>query len=239
MLLGVLENMRQLFEHSPLLAVFAAIGLGYAVGRISIGGFSLDMGAVLFAGLAIGAIAPGAAPPALVGSIGLVMFLYGIGIQYGRQFFAGLAGTGLLWNAIAAAGVLAALAVTLLAGSWFGITAPHAIGLFAGSLTSTPTLQAAIDAAGNREPALGYSVAYPMGVIAPILSIFLFSIGEPRLQLSRRRTFRSKSPVAEWSSDRRGCRRALPPGVVLAAIRRDRTNAADPLLRLTAGTSCC
>jgi len=111
----VLDTVRQLLEHSPLLALFAAIGIGYAIGRISIAGFSLDIGAVLFAGLALGAIAPAAAPPALVSSIGLVMFLYGIGIQYGRQFFAGLAGTGLLWNAIAVIGVAAALAVTLAA----------------------------------------------------------------------------------------------------------------------------
>ena len=87
----MLDTVRSLLEQSPLLALFAAIGIGYAIGRISIAGFSLDIGAVLFAGLALGAIAPKAAPPALVSSIGLVMFLYGIGIQYGRQFFAGLA----------------------------------------------------------------------------------------------------------------------------------------------------
>ena len=38
-----------------MLAIFAAIGLGYAIGRISVAGFSLDIGAVLFAGLALGA----------------------------------------------------------------------------------------------------------------------------------------------------------------------------------------
>jgi putative transport protein len=77
----MLETLKVLLEHSPLLALFAAIGIGYAVGQISIGGFSLGVGAVLFAGLAIGAIAPGATPPGLVNSVGLVMFLYGIGIQ--------------------------------------------------------------------------------------------------------------------------------------------------------------
>ena len=112
-----MDLVRSLLEQSPLLALFAAIGIGYAVGRISIAGFSLDIGAVLFAGLALGAIAPKAAPPALVSSIGLVMFLYGIGIQYGRQFFAGLGGgAGLMWNALGAAGVLSALAVALAAG---------------------------------------------------------------------------------------------------------------------------
>ena len=82
-----METVRHLLEQSPMLAIFATIGLGYAIGRISVAGFSLDIGAVLFAGLALGAIAPASAPPALVGLIGFVMFLYGIGIQYGRQFF--------------------------------------------------------------------------------------------------------------------------------------------------------
>ena len=107
----MLDVVRSLLEQSPMLALFAAIGIGYAIGRISIAGFSLDIGAVLFAGLALGAIAPKAAPPALVSSIGLVMFLYGIGIQYGRQFFAGLRGSGLKWNALGAVGVLCALGV--------------------------------------------------------------------------------------------------------------------------------
>ena len=158
-----------------MLALFAAIGLGYAIGRISIAGFSLDIGAVLFAGLAIGAIAPKAAPPALVSSIGLVMFLYGIGIQYGRQFFAGLRGSGLKWNALGAVGVLCALGVALVLGRAFGVSPAHALGMFAGALTSTPTLQAAIDAVGDRSPAVGYSVAYPIGIIGPILCIFVFS----------------------------------------------------------------
>ncbi|MBP1729503.1 MAG: YidE/YbjL duplication, partial [Deltaproteobacteria bacterium] len=93
----MMEAVRQLLEHSPMLALFAAIGLGYAFGQISIAGFSLGVGAVLFTGLALGAIAPKSTPPGMVSSIGLVMFLYGIGIQYGRQFFAGLKGPGLKW----------------------------------------------------------------------------------------------------------------------------------------------
>lgn len=58
-------------------------------GEISIAGFSLGVGAVPFAGLGIGALAPGSVPPGLVNAIGLAMFLYGVGIQYGRAFFAG------------------------------------------------------------------------------------------------------------------------------------------------------
>ena len=56
----MLEWIRIVLEHSPLLALFAVIGLGYALGQISVAGFSLGVGAVLFAGLAVGAIAPNA-----------------------------------------------------------------------------------------------------------------------------------------------------------------------------------
>ncbi len=86
-----MELVKTLLEQSPIMALFlAAFAIGYAVGEINLKGFSLGVGAVLFVGLAIGAFAPKAVPPALVGSLGLVMFLYGIGIQYGKQFFAGL-----------------------------------------------------------------------------------------------------------------------------------------------------
>src|SRR4029078_4264611 len=98
-------------------------------------------GGVLFAGLAIGAIAPKAAPPALVSSIGLVMFLYGIGIQYGRQFFNGLRGSGLKWNALGAVGVLCALGVALLLGQAFGVSPAHTVGMLAGAMTSKTPLQ--------------------------------------------------------------------------------------------------
>ncbi len=235
----MLDTVRSLLEHSPLLALFAAIGIGYAIGRISIAGFSLDVGAVLFAGLALGAIAPKAAPPALVSSVGLVMFLYGIGIQYGRQFFAGLGGAGLMWNALGAGGVLCALAVALAAGVAFGVSPAHTLGLFAGSMTSTPALQAAIDAAGDRAPAIGYSVAYPIGIIVPILCIFTFA----RLVKARLAPAPAPPGIVEivLADNRQGTTVAevtagLPPGVHIVAVRQGRTNKLpDPQIRLDAG----
>jgi putative transport protein len=235
----VLDAVRHLLEQSPMLALFAAIGLGYALGRISVAGFSLDVGAVLFAGLVLGAIAPAAAPPALVGSIGLVMFLYGIGIQYGRQFFAGLRGAGLKWNVLGAVGVFASLGVAVVAGGAFDISPAHSLGMFAGALTSTPTLQAAIDAVGDRAPAIGYSVAYPMGVLAPILCIFVFS----RLVQARLAPALAPPAIVEivLADGKKGTTVAaviagLPPEVHLVAIRQGRTNKLpDPEIRLDAG----
>jgi uncharacterized transporter YbjL len=68
------------------------LGIGYLVGQIKIGTFSLGVGAVLFVGLAIGAFAPKANITGPIGLTGLIMFLYGIGILYGREFFEGMSG---------------------------------------------------------------------------------------------------------------------------------------------------
>jgi D-lactate dehydrogenase len=46
-----------------------------------------------------------------------------------------------------------------------------ALGIFAGSLTSTGTLQAATTAVGNQNPAIGYACAYPFGMFGLILRI--------------------------------------------------------------------
>ena len=59
---------REIIGSQPILTAFLAIGLGYLVGQINIGGFSLGVGAVLFVGLAIGAFAPKAQ---ITGPIGL------------------------------------------------------------------------------------------------------------------------------------------------------------------------
>ncbi len=171
-----MNTLRSFLELQPLLTLFLVIGSGYLLGQVSVRGFALGAGAVLFTGLAIGAFAPKATPPGMVGTLGLLMFLYGVGIQYGRQFFAGLKGPGLVWNALALGGVLASLAVALYLARLLDLSVPTAVGLFAGSGTSTAALQAALAAAGNKEPAVGYSVAYPFGVIGPILAIYLFTI---------------------------------------------------------------
>jgi len=60
-------------------------------------------------------------------------------------------------------------------GHAFGVKSGHTLGLYAGSMTSTATLQAALDVMHNSEPSIGYSVAYPFGVIGPILCIYFLT----------------------------------------------------------------
>jgi putative transport protein len=84
---------------------------------------------------------------------------------------------------MALTGVMSAGIVSLLFVQFMGIELGHSLGLFAGSGTSTPTLQAATATLGNDDPAVGYSVAYPFGVAGPILFLYLaFMLLKPKLE---------------------------------------------------------
>ena len=73
-------------------------------------------------------------------------------------------------------------------GHIFGIKIGHTLGLYAGSMTSTATLQAALDVMKNKDPSIGYSIAYPFGVIGPILCIyFMTQIVKPKFPAKTQR----------------------------------------------------
>src|SRR5438552_11416660 len=223
------ENMdfvKTLLEQQPLMALFLTIAIGYLVGEINIKGFSLGVGEVRSVGLGVGWCAPKAVPAPMVGTLGLALFLYGVGVQYGKEFFPGLTSArGLKANGMALLGVLLAGAVSILLVKAMDLNLGYALGLFAGSGTSTPTLQAAIATLGNDDPAVGYSVAYPFGVAGPILFLYVaFMILKPKieaptgggtelLEIAVRNPELSGKAIAQLMT-------ALPAGVQLLALRR-------------------
>ena len=212
-----------------LFALFLTIALGYLIGEVNIKGVALGSGAVLFVGLAIGAFAPKSAPPALLGTLGLLFFLYGIGIQYGAQFFRGSTSReGVKANAAACIGVIIAGLVSC-GFIPFGITLADALGMFAGSGTSTASLQVAIASMKSNDAAVAYSVAYPFGVAGPILFLYMLNIGlKVKIQkppakiletaeIALRNTSLSGLKLSELA-------RLLPSGVSIAAVRRAHHN---------------
>lgn len=237
-----MDALRALLEGQPLLALFLTIGLGYALGAVGVRGLGLGVGAVLFVGLAVGAFAPASAPPALVSSIGLVLFLYGIGIQYGRQFVAGLRSrAGRVQNLLGLVGLAAGTAAAAALVIFADIPIGYAAGLYAGSLTSTPTLQAAIEAVGSSDPSIGYGVAYPVGVLGPILCFSAaLAIVRPKIrppessalllsELDVRNPELAGEPLAALAQ-------RLPAGAQIAALRRDGVDLVpQPELRLEPG----
>jgi putative transport protein len=221
---------KTLLEQQPLMALFLTIAVGYLIGEINVKGFSLGVGAVLFVALGIGWFAPKAVPAAMVGTLGLALFLYGVGVHYGKQFFIGLTSrAGLQANLIALTGVLAAGAASLVSMKTMNLKLGHALGLFAGSGTSTPTLQAAIATLGNDDAAVGYSVAYPFGVAGPILFLYLaFTLLKPKIQLPTG-TGMELLEIAVRNPELSGkslgdLMTVLPAGVQIVALRREGRN---------------
>ena len=56
-------------------------------------------------------------------------------------------------------------------GRVMGLTAALQGGAFAGSMTSTPALAAATAKAASNEPAVGYALTYPVGVVMTIVAV--------------------------------------------------------------------
>jgi putative transport protein len=184
------QSLVDLLVHFPILTLFLAIGLGYIVGEIGIFGFRFGVAGVLFVGLAIGALDRSIALPEVIPTLGLIIFVYTIGIQSGPALALAFRRRGLRDNMVAAGVLVFGALLTLGLSCWLSIPGPRAAGLYCGSLTSTPALAAARDAvremAAGRgvpreearlaadQPVVSYSIAYPIGTIGVILCFQLF-----------------------------------------------------------------
>lgn len=173
--------MIEALSENPLLLLFLVAAVGYPLGRIRIAGTPLGVATVLFAGLAVGALDPRLRLPEIVYLLGLVLFIYPIGLASGPAFFAAFRRKGLRDNLLVGGGIVAALLLTLAVHRVLRLEAPLTAGLFAGGLTNTPALAAAIETlrAGAvaesvlAQPVVGYSIAYPVGVLGMILALLL------------------------------------------------------------------
>jgi putative transport protein len=150
-------------------ALFLIVALGLMLGRIKIFGMSLDVSAVIFVALVFGHY--GIVIPSDFQYLGLVLFIFTIGIQAGPGFFESFKKEGRQLATFATLLILSAAFITVGVILIFEIDKSIAIGLFTGALTSTPGLAAAIDHTGSPLASIGYGISYPFGVIGVILFI--------------------------------------------------------------------
>jgi putative transport protein len=161
---------------NPLLVLFLTVGVGAAVGRLRFRGVGLGPAAALFAGLAISAADADLADlPAIVPTLGLVLFIYTVGLASGPSFLHEVRHGGA--KVVAGSVVVLAVVTFVVIGviAMFDLDVGARAGLFAGTQTNTPALQAAlvelgpeVDAGRLTDPVVGYSIAYPFGVLAMI-----------------------------------------------------------------------
>jgi putative transport protein len=171
-----------LLRDNPLLLLFVVASLGFLIGQLRLGGFSLGVAAVLFVGLGFGAISKDLKLPEIVQRLGLVLFVYTIGLSSGPGFFRSLGRRGLRDNLLVLGALVFATGLIVALSRLLGLSAPLAAGLFTGALTNTPALAGVVESlkarGANLEggletlPVIAYSVAYPMGVIGMMLAVF-------------------------------------------------------------------
>jgi putative transport protein len=187
-MMEILQYIIEFLKRDVILVLFLVIAIGYLIGKIKVKGFHLGVAAVLFVGLAFGAFDPDIRLPDIVYTLGLIFFVYTIGLQSGPSFFASLNRTGISYNLMVIFVLSVTSSLTIFLGLLLEMKAGIISGLFAGSLTNTPALATVIEFIKNKnelqsgadldillsEPVIGYSLSYPFGVIGVILSLYVF-----------------------------------------------------------------
>ncbi|MBR2072894.1 MAG: putative transporter [Alistipes sp.] len=162
-----------------VLVLAVVIVLGVALSRIKVAGISIGTTWILFVGIAVSHFGMTIDADTLhfIKEFGLILFVFSIGLQVGPGFFSSFKQGGLRMVACAATVVALGGVVTYLIHIITGTPMTTMVGVMSGAITNTPGLgaaqQAYIDSTGINDPtiALGYAVAYPLGVVGVILSL--------------------------------------------------------------------
>ena len=164
--------------HSMIILALA-VGIGVYLSRVKISGISFGVTWVLFIGILLSHFGMTLDGELLhfVKEFGLILFVYSIGLQVGPGFFSSFKSGGLKLNSVTCILVLFDVLMALLLIFTTGESVDTITGIMSGAVTNTPGMGAAStafkDMNGYDSPniALGYSVAYPLGVIGCILAM--------------------------------------------------------------------
>ncbi len=166
--------------HSILL-VATVIFMGILLGKIKIAGISLGITWILFVGIFFSHFNMRMDPEALhfLKEFGLILFVYSVGLQVGPGFFSSFKKGGMTLNMLAVLIIFLGILTTYVIYKVTGLPITTMVGILSGAVTNTPGLDAAqqafFDITGKEgtDIAMGYAVAYPLGVIGIIVAIIL------------------------------------------------------------------
>ncbi|RHU30333.1 putative transporter [Parabacteroides sp. TM07-1AC] len=164
--------------HSILLLSFV-IAAGIQLGKIKVFGVSLGITLVLFVGIILGHFGFTINHNVIhfFKEFGLILFVYSVGMQVGPGFFSSFKKGGVTLNMLACGIVFLGVLTAIILHYVTNIPMSTMVGILSGAVTNTPGLGAAQQAYSDMHGitdntiALGYAVAYPLGVIGIILSI--------------------------------------------------------------------
>lgn len=180
LIFGVPESFSGGVAHS-VIVLSLVIAAGYILAKIRIKGISLGITWILFAGIFLGhfGITLDSRLLSFIKEFGLILFVYSIGIQVGPGFFSAFRAGGLKLNLIAAGSIAVSVITTIVIHLITKLPISTMVGILYGAVTNTPGLGAAqqtyTDITGTNAPeiAMGYAVAYPLGVVGAILTLLL------------------------------------------------------------------
>jgi putative transport protein len=167
--------MIQTYLSNQFLVLFLILAIGVGIGQLSIRGFSLGPAGVLFTAMVFGHF--GFKVPKEVTELGLLLFVYAIGLTAGPSFFRTFRRHGIRFVTIALAITAGGALVTMLVAYLLKLPYPLAAGLYTGALTNTPALAGAIDAVervsagGGGLVSVGYGIAYPLSMVGVVLLV--------------------------------------------------------------------
>ncbi|MCG6201895.1 aspartate:alanine exchanger family transporter [Psychromonas antarctica] len=157
--------------------LFLVIGLGTALGNVRVKGISFDTSAVIFVAIFFGYLynlyGVNFNIPPIIQSVGLVLFIYTIGMQAGPSFFSSFKEQGTTLLVLAGTTVLTGGITAVAIAYIYDVDMNIMSGLLTGALTSTPGLAASIEASNSPLASIGYGIAYPFGVLGVILFVKL------------------------------------------------------------------
>lgn len=164
--------------HSMIILALT-IALGVILGRVKFAGISFGVTWILFVGIVFSHFGMTLNGDLLhfIKEFGLILFVYSIGLQVGPGFFSGFKSGGLTLNILACCIVFFDVITAIILHFTTGTSITTITGIMSGAVTNTPGLgaaqQAYTDMYGSTatDIALGYSVAYPLGVIGCILAM--------------------------------------------------------------------
>jgi putative transport protein len=178
----------QLHAINPIAQAVGVLALvcaaGMALGSVRIRGAGLGVAGVLFVGILAGHFGRPVDKGTLdfVRELGLILFVFTIGLQLGPGFFAVLREQGLRMNALAAAVVLLGAAGAPLIGWVAGFDPAAVLGIFSGASVNMPSLGAATDALSSGPaitaerltmPALACAVTFPTAIVGSIVTLLV------------------------------------------------------------------
>lgn len=162
-------------KSNPELAIFLVLGLGYWVGSIKFGSFTL--GAVtgtLLAGVLVGQLGFDISPQ--IKSVFFIMFLFAVGFGVGPQFVRGIASDGMPQALFATVISLLCLGAVYVSARFAGYGPGLAAGLLAGSQTISASIGLATDAINNA-PHLAADAARQQLDLIPVAYAITYLFG--------------------------------------------------------------